>query len=346
MSDRPQTMTNRRKFLQLMASLAIGGQALIRSGSVKAAVEEATASIDGWPGMTYRKLGRTGFNGSRLVFGCGAALSRGQAVNLLEPAFAAGVNVFDVGYSDYYAAAERNLGPFIKEKGDKIFAISKAPAGLDVGPNDSVSVAEASAAAQVWLKQMDKSLSQMQVEHIDAYYLMATNNPSFIRSEEIHNAFSKAKQAGKVSYFGISTHENAQAVLEAAIETGWYDLMQIAITPAGWYDWNSKNVLQGTKDMVGLQPLLARARQAGIGLIGMKAGRHLAGRGFLAAKAANAFDPYYDIKFLAAKLNTFQRSYAFVLAHGLDAVNADMQNYQHLKENFVAVATSQDHFAT
>ncbi|HJN53238.1 MAG: aldo/keto reductase [Pseudomonadales bacterium] len=344
MSDKPPSTTNRRNFLQLMATLAIGGQALIKSGSLRAAIAEATASTDGWPQMTYRKLGRTGFNGSRLVFGCGAALSRGQAVNLLEPAFSAGVNVFDVGYGDYYGAAERNLGPFLKEKGDKIFSISKAPGGLRVGPNESVSVAKASEAANVWLKQMDKSLSEMQVEHVDAYYIMGTNSPSFVRSEEIHNAFQKAKQAGKVSYFGISTHENAQAVTEAAIETGWYDLMQIAITPAGWYDWNSKSVLPGTKSMVALQPLLARAREAGIGLIGMKAGRHLAGRGFLAGKAANAFDPFYDLKFLATDLNTFQRSYAFVLAHGLDAVNADMQIYQHLRENFVAVATSQDHF--
>jgi|TARA_Y100000310_G_scaffold229967_1_gene232396 aryl-alcohol dehydrogenase-like predicted oxidoreductase len=328
----------------MMATLAIGGQALLRSGSLKAAIEEATSSTDGWPKMTYRKLGRTGFNGSRLVFGCGAALSRGQAVNLLEPSFEAGVNVYDVGYSSYYGAAERNLGPFLKKRGDKIFAISKAPAGVRVGPNESVTVAQAGAAAQSWLKEMDKSLSEMQVEHIDAYYVMGSNSPSLISSEEIYSAFQKAKQAGKVSYFGISTHENAEAVLEAAIETGWYDLMQIAITPAGWYDWNSKSVLAGTKDMFSLQPLLARAREAGIGLIGMKAGRHLAGRGFLAGKAANAFDPFYDIKFLANNLNTFQRSYAFVLAHGLDAVNADMQIFRHLKENFVATATSQDHF--
>lgn len=344
MSDIPQKPTNRRKFLQLMATLAVGGQALIRSGSLRAAIEEATASTEGWPQMTYRKLGRTGFNGSRLVFGCGAALSRGQAVNLLEPAFEAGVNVFDVGYRTYYRDAESNLAPFLKKRGDKVFVISKAGLNLDAEPNESVSVVKARVAAQTWLIQLDKSLSELQVEHVDAYYLMATNNPSFVRSEEIHSAFQQAKRAGKVSYFGISTHENAEAVMEAAIETGWYDLMQVAITPAGWYDWNNKSILKGTKELASLQPLLARARKAGIGLIGMKAGRHLAGRGFLVSGEAKAYDKYYDEKFMAAELNTFQRSYAYVLAHGLDAVNADMQNYQILKENFVATATWQDYF--
>jgi hypothetical protein len=33
-----------------------------------------------------------------------------------------------------------------------------------------------------------------------------------------------------------------------------------------------------------------------------------------------------------------------VLEHGLDAVNADMQNDSHLKENFVAAATSHQYF--
>ena len=55
-------------------------------------------------------------------------------------------------------------------------------------------------------------------------------------------------------------------------------------------------------------------------------------------------DRYYDDKLLKAKLSAFQRSYAFVLENGLDVVNADMQNLLHLKENFVAAATSSDYF--
>jgi len=34
-----------------------------------------------------------------------------------------------------------------------------------------------------------------------------------------------------------------------------------------------------------------------------------------------------------------------VLAHGLDAVNADSQSLEHLRENFVAAATSERWFA-
>ena len=45
-----------------------------------------------------------------------------------------------------------------------------------------------------------------------------SNNPSLIKSEEILGAYEKAKQAGKVNHLGLSTHQNAQKVLEAAME--------------------------------------------------------------------------------------------------------------------------------
>ena len=77
----------------------------------------------------------------------------------------------------------------------------------------------------------------------------------------------------------------------------------------------------------------------------MKAARHLAGRNFLGWGDEDAFDGHYDERLLAAKLTAFQRSYAYVLEHGLDAVNADIQNFLHLQENFTAAATSRQYFA-
>ena len=92
--------------------------------------------------------------------------------------------------------------------------------------------------------------------------------------------------------------------------------------------------------MTDLRPVLDAARDAGIGLIGMKAGRFLAGRRFLGWGNPDAFDEYYDEKLMNARITSFQRSYAYVLAHGLDAVNADMQSLDHLKLNAKAVAFS------
>jgi hypothetical protein len=144
---------------------------------------------------------------------------------------------------------------------------------------------------------------------------------------------------------GLSTHWNAEAVLETAIETGWYDLAMIAITPGGWYDWNSRKLLADTPRLTALRPVLDRAREAGIGLIGMKAVRHLAGR-FGSTSKQQAFDEFYDKDLLQAKITAFQRSYAYVLENGLDAVNSDIQSDSQLKENFYAAALSNRYIST
>jgi len=341
--------TTRRRVLQLLAMLGLGGTELARAAQALAETGEAPAASEpegAWPQMTYRTLGRTGFEGSRLVFGCGAALMFFGKDELLNTAFEHGVNVFDVGTRDYYRNAEANLAAFAKRHRDSIFLISKGLVGLEIEPGDTLSAAQQRSAAANWSKALDRSLVDLATDHVDAYYMMAVNNTSLVRSEEMHSAFLAAKQAGKVEHWGISTHQNAQAVLDAAADTGWYSLAQIAVTPSGWYDWNAKAIQQGSQPMAALRPTLDRARTAGIGLIGMKAARHLAGRWYgLGPDRLTDFDAHYDPEFLRAPLSAFQRSYAFVLAHGLDAVNADSQSLPHLRENFAAAATSERWFA-
>jgi aryl-alcohol dehydrogenase-like predicted oxidoreductase len=328
--------------------LTVGGRTLFASGDARAAVEAARDAAQAdlpWPEMTQRPLGRTGWKASRLVFGCGAALSRRRRDDLLDAAFEAGVNVFDVGFRGYYHDAEQNLAPFLKRRRDRIFLISKAMASPDLEADASLDTAQRRALATSWSASLDASLRELDVEHVDAYYLMGSNNVDLVGSEEVRDAFARAKAAGKVSHLGLSTHENAARVLETATATGAYSLAMIAITPAGWYSWADKGIESGTAPMAGLQSTLARAREAGIGLIGMKAGRYLAGRKFLGWGKPTAFDEYYDDAFKKSGLTAFQRSYAYVLGHGLDAVNADMQSLAHLRENFAAAVESERWFA-
>ncbi len=337
----------RRKFIQYGTMLGVGAQSLMRSGDVRASVfegKEAAGLGEPWPAMQYRKLGRTGHESSRLVFGCGATLSREPHDDLLNAAFDAGVNTFDVGFKHYYDDAEKNLAPFLKKRRDDIFLISKAYVPVDIDWDEEISLQQAKEAAKGWAYSLDESLAEMGIDHVDAYYYMASNNVSVITNEELYRAFEDAKAAGKVDHLGLSTHQNAANVLQAATQTGWFSLAMIAITPGGWYDWEDKSILEGSPTMQELRPLLDEARAAGIGLVGMKAGRFLAGRQWLGWGNPDAFDQYYDEKLMRAKLSEFQRSYAFVLEHGLDVVNADMQSMLHLKENFVAAATSADYF--
>ena len=337
----------RRKFLQYGTAVGVGAQTFFQSGNLKAAVtegREVAGLNEAWPEMQYRKLGRTEHNSSRLVFGCGATLSREPHDDLLNMAFDAGVNTFDVGFQHYYGDAEKNMVDFLRQKRDEIFLISKALVAEDIDWDEAINREQAKKAAKRWTGHLDESLRTMRVDHVDAYYYMGQNNVSVINNEEIHQAFETAKAQGKVSYLGVSTHQNAANVLETAADTGWFDLAMIAITPGGWYDWQDKAILPDSPPLKDLQPILNKAKQAGMGLVGMKAGRFIAGRAWLGWGNPDAFDKYYGEDLLKAKLSAFQRSYAFVLENGLDVVNADMQNLLHLKENFVAAATSSNYF--
>ena len=346
--DRDAGAISRRRFVQYLAMLAVGGRAFLSSGDARAAIYAARGaggSEAHWPKMIYRKLGRTNFNASRLVFGCGAALMFRRKDALLNAAYDAGVNVFDVGYRGYYRNAEKNLAPFIQKVRDRVFLISKAPADIDAEPDDVVTVEQAKKAAAIWSERLDKSLQDLAVDRVDAYYLMASSNPSIVGADEILTAWETAHKAGKARYLGLSTHQNQQRVLEKAMQTGKYSLAMIAVTPAGWYDWANRGILDDGKSMTDLEPFLGRLRASGMGLVGMKAGRYLAGRRFIGWSNPSAFDEYYDSKVMASDLSAFQRSYAYVLAHGMDVVNADMQSMAHLRENVIAAASSSSLFA-
>jgi aryl-alcohol dehydrogenase-like predicted oxidoreductase len=347
-SEHEKGTTSRRRFVQYLAMLGVGGRVWLRSGEARAAAQAARETAGGevaWPKMSYRKLGRTGFDASRLVFGCGASLALFRKDELLNAAYDAGINVFDVGYRGYYRDAEEHLAPFLRKVRDRVFLISKAPADLEAEPNQSITVQQAKQAAATWGERLDASLKELQVDRVDAYYLMASYNPSLIESEEVYRVFQDARKAGKVVHLGLSTHRNAENVLLTAVRTGWYDLAMIAITPGGWYDWQSKNILEGSKPMTGLQPVLERARESGMGLVGMKAARHIAGRWFLPWGNPDAFEEHYDQNLREAPLSPFQRSYAYVLAHGLDVVNSDIRSMAQLEENVIATAASATYFA-
>lgn len=337
---------NRRSFMKTSAA-AVAGSAILGSQAASANDGDLDYRNHRPDRMTYTKLGKTNFMCSRLVFGCGAALMGGRAVRLLEQAYEQGVNHFDVGYDDYYKGSEKNLAGFLKNHRDDVWVTSKAPARLGMGmaPDLTYTVEQAKQDAEYWLRELDKSLARMEIDYTDAYYLMGVGNPNTVASEELQNAFMQAKEAGKVGHFGISTHKRAKACLEAAIDAGSYSLAMIAITPAGWYDWDTKALLEGTPNMKALQPVLNRAKEAGIGLVGMKAGRFIAPGTALGKGDATAFDQEYTKEFLEAPLTAFQRSYTFVLANGMDVVNADMQNFAHFEENLIAARDIDKHVA-
>ena len=80
---------NRRAFITTTAA-ATATAAIAPSARALDAPADGLIHRNERSGMHYRKLGRTNFMCSHLVFGCGAALIGGKAVRLLNAAFDAG----------------------------------------------------------------------------------------------------------------------------------------------------------------------------------------------------------------------------------------------------------------
>lgn len=338
MSEQMQPTMDRRDFMKTGAAAAVAGAVYTTASGKQVHAEDLDKRNYQPDKMNYTRLGRTNFLCSRLTFGCGAALIGGKATRLLERAFEQGVNHFDVGTTVYYKGSEKELAPFLKKNRDQVWVTSKAFARNGMGTQEGVkyTVEMAKQDATYWTQLLDGSLSDLGQEHVDAYYLMGVGDADCVKSEEMHNAFLAAKTAGKVSHYGISTHKRAAACLEAAIDSGWHSLAMIAITPAGWYDWDSKQLLADTPPMTAIQPLIEKARKADIGLVGMKAARFISPGTSLGKGDATAFDKHYSDTFLKSGLSPFQRSYVYCLANGMDTVNSDMQNFAHFEENLVA----------
>jgi Predicted oxidoreductases of the aldo/keto reductase family len=192
---------------------------------------------------------------SRLVFGGGAALMGGKAVRLLNAAFDAGVNFYDLGSNAYYKGSERPSPPSSRRTAARSGSRPKrrcVPSTATTG--QAVDRPSKAVLADYWTGLLNASLADLGTDYVDAYYLMGVGEPEVVRCEQLHEAFLKAKQAGKVGHWGVSTHKRAQQVLEAMIGTGWYDLAMIAITPAGWYDWDSKSLLPARRRWISFSP--------------------------------------------------------------------------------------------
>lgn len=341
---------DRRDFMKTTGAVAVGAAAALntpRASAAKVPGDDGLIHLNEREGMKYRKLGRTNFMSSCLVFGCGAALAGGKAVKLLETSFEAGVNCYDVGTNIYYKGSERHLAPFMKKHRDDIFVVSKAPVRPIAGrePGTPLTVEQGKFLGEYWTKLLDDSLRDLDTDYIDAYYLMGLGDPAVAASEEMYSAYLKARDAGKIGHWGISTHKEAHAILEVMIETGWYDLAMIALTPSGWYDWDSRNLLPGTPPLKAVRPLLDKARESGIGLVGMKAARYIAPKMAGGNASQDAFDAHYSKGLLESDLSPFQKSYAFCLENGLDVMNADMQNFTHFEENVAAIQRSEEALA-
>ena len=184
-------------------------------------------------------MGRTGLKITVVSFG--AMLTPEPEV--IRAGLDQGINYIDTARRYMNGKNEEIVAQAIKGLRDKIFLATKTLASSNT-KEDIV-------------RDVEKSLSVLQTDRIDVIQLhnLTSKERAFI--PEVREALVKLRQEGKVRFFGVTTHTNQAEVVNAVVSD-----------PDRFFD----TVLVGYNFKSGpeLKQAIARAAQAGIGVVAMK----------------------------------------------------------------------------
>jgi predicted aldo/keto reductase-like oxidoreductase len=182
-----------------------------------------------WKGSrvrSHRRLGRTGWQVSDIVLGTGRI--RGEdGERIARRAIERGVNYVDTS-PDYSAAgSEQAMGRAIKGLREQLFIATKfcTPMG-HLGTGTPVAG---------YKKAVEDSLGRLGTDYVDLCHIHACDEVERLMDPNVHEAFDRLEQEGKVRFLGFSSHSpNLVAVANAAIESGRFDVMMPAYHHGLW----------------------------------------------------------------------------------------------------------------
>ena len=190
---------------------------------------------NGFNRIAYRNLGSTGCKVSEIGFG---------AMNMRDPelvraAIDNGINYIYTSCVYMKGRNEEVVAQAIKGQRDKIFLTTKA-----ISKN-----------AGELRGQMETSLKRLETDHVDLMLFHVIDSRNQVLNEDYIKVFEKAKRDGICRFVGVSTHSNQAEVLDALVESKFWDA-----TLVGYNYFSPPSV----------GAAIERARKAGIGIIGMK----------------------------------------------------------------------------
>jgi aryl-alcohol dehydrogenase-like predicted oxidoreductase len=225
---------------------------------------------EGWKGSrvrAHRRLGRTGWEVSDIVLGTGR-ISGETGERVARLALERGVNYFDTSPDYSGSGSEQAMGKAIAEvPRDEIFVATKfctpdghLPAGSSVADYQRV---------------IEESLGRLGLDYVDLVHVHSCDDVERLLDPNVHEAFDRLKEAGKVRFLGFSTHTpRLVEVTEAAIASGRFDVMMLAYHHGIW---------------PALGDLIRRARaEQDMGVVAMKTLKGAKHRGL------EDFQPYAD----------------------------------------------------
>jgi uncharacterized protein len=187
-------------------------------------------------GATALEISEIGFGGIPII-----PLPQEEAVSVIKHCFDLGITFFDT--ANMYPTSEEKLGIALKSIRNKVAIATKS------AQRDAKGAAE----------HIDLSLRQLQTDWIDLYQLHNVSNAEALNQvlapQGAYEAVSKARDAGKIRFIGISSHSIATAM--EALKTGLFQTLQF---PFNFIESDPANQLfplatQNKVGIIGMKPL-------------------------------------------------------------------------------------------
>jgi uncharacterized protein len=198
--------------------------------------------------ILYRTLGNTGMK----VPIIGSGILPVNNINLCRKIFGSGMTNIDSAWEYHEGKNDEMVGKMLKEFGRDNYVVSTK---VLLPQDQKTGLYTKKATTDAFLAQLDVSLSRMGIDHVDIVYLHKPSNRASVLNEEMLNGLRKAKESGKARFAGISSHSNQVEVLDAAIESKFYEVALVG------YNYRADAIVK---------PAIERATANGLGIVAMK----------------------------------------------------------------------------
>jgi len=203
------------------------------------------------PVIIKRRLGKTDIELPIVSFG----VMRSDNAALVKSAFDMGFVHFDTAHGYQDGKNETMLGELFKAypRDSFVLATKVYPDDIDrrtgeMGPG---------ATKASILTKFEISLKRLQMNYVDIVYLHGVSTRNVALAPQFLEAFEEIKKQGRARYVGMSTHNSEHEVIQAAIDSNFYNVVLTAI-----------NFRHSNADLI--KEKIALAAEKGIGIIAMK----------------------------------------------------------------------------
>jgi hypothetical protein len=242
--------SSRRKFLATGLTLPAAGMAATRLPELSTIPALAAAAP-----LATRTLGKTGLKVTQVGFGCMIT----SDPTVISRALDMGITYFDTARGYQQGNNERMVGGVLKEARNRITLSSKS---------------QATTKAQA-MEHLETSLKELGTDHLDIWYMHARDSADRI-TDECVDAWTTAKQQGKIRFIGVSSH-NPNSIVDRVLQVGKFEvvLSTYNFTVAANNDATYKKLSDAGIGLVGMK-VMAAAGGRGQVRVQTPAGRHLA----------------------------------------------------------------------